>query len=808
MAQKLLLFLIFIIGYAGLFSQDSIKSIHAIRVTNPPKIDGVLNDDVWKNVPVAKEFVQYWPDNGAPAWQKSEVKFIYDNAAFYIGAMLYDTSPDSILTGLSERDNINNSDLMGVYLDLQGNGLNGYGFYVTTSGIQIDVKVDQYNEDLSYDAVWLSETSITDSGWIAEIKIPYTAIRFPNTEIQNWKINIWRTIARYGQHVNWNYIDSEKDGLLPQSGKLLGIKNIKPPLRLSLTPYISAYFEKNPENEAVGTKLNGGMDLKYGLNESFTLDMTLIPDFSQVQSDDKILNLSPYETFYSEKRPFFNEGTELFNKLGMFHSRRIGDEPVRHDDVKDNLNDKDSIIFNQSETKMINATKLSGRTKDGLGIGLFNAMTGEAKAIVADSNGIEKKIITQPFTNYNMIVLDQDLKNNSYINLSNTNYYRPNDGYKTNVTGSEFVLKNKTKKYKFQARGILSQQYNDTAKSIFGHSYYINAGKISGKYQGNVSFLALSNKYNINEMGYMRKNNITETNIFIQYEINKPFWILNSFHTHFDIYGRGINNPFEYTALVIYHNFRITTKELHRAALNSSVFPFGEKDYNETRVEGRYFKGFKKQYHIGGWIETDSRKKVSIFFNPGTRWWDNPGNFRYWLFSSVNYRISNKLSFFYEFGLTEVFNQYGWVETNEDDENIIYFGKRYTKVQYNTFSTKFILNKSSYFTLRMRHYNSIVDYEDQFYELENNGRLKNSTYDENHDESYNIFNIDMKYAWRFAPGSELTIVWKNVIEREDDIIYPNYFDNLDKTFNYEQTNSISLKLIYYLDYLYLVRKNK
>lgn len=795
------------LGSIPVSAQDSVKSIHAVRIDNPPKMDGVLDDEVWKNVPIAKDFVQFRPNNGAPACQRSEVKFLYDNTAFYIGAMLYDTSPDSILTGLSQRDNINNADYMGIYLDPQGNGMNGYGFFVTTSGIQVDMKVDQYNEDSSWDAVWISKTSITDSGWIAEIKIPYTAIRFPNTDIQNWKINVWRNIMRHRQNTNWNFINREKDGLLPQSGKLLGIKGIKPPPRLSLSPYASSYFEKNPENKNIASKLNGGIDIKYGLNESFTLDMTLIPDFSQVQSDDKILNLTPYETYYSEKRPFFNEGTELFNKLGLFHSRRIGGNPVRHDAVNDILNDKDSIISNPSETRMINASKISGRTKNGLGIGAFNAMTREAHAIMVDSAGRERSIITQPFTNYNMLVFDQDLKNNSYFNISNTNLYRPKDKYSANVTGSELALKNKSKKFMLQTRGIVSQKYQDTCKSEFGHSYYLKAAKIYGKFQGNISYLLLSDKYDINEMGFMDRNNFKETNIFLQYEKNRPFWIINSLHTHFDIYSWSLYKPSVFTTSYGYYNITVTFKNLYTAAINASFFPAGYKDYDEPRVYGRYVNKFNKQYHIGVWVNTDSRKKLSVFYNPGIRWWNDPGHYEYWQNASINYRVSNKLSCYYELGFSEVFNEIGWVKTNDNDNNIIYFGRRHVRTVSNAISTNFIFNKSSYISLHIRHYNQNVKYNNQFYELLLNGDLASSSYSNNHNQCYNIFNIDMQYTWRFAPGSEMSVVWKNVIERDNDVLLSTYFENLDKTINYLQTNSISFKVIYYLDYLYL-RKNK
>jgi len=786
-------------------AQDSTKTIRAVRIEKPPVIDGKLNEDVWKNVPVAKDFVQFSPNNGAKAWQRSEVKFLYDNTALYIGAMLYDSSPDSILTGLSERDNINNADYMGIYFDPLGTGMNGFGFFVTASGVQVDVKVDHYNEDASWDAVWKSEVSITDSGWIAEIKIPFTALRFPRTDTQKWKINIWRNIMRHRQNTTWFFVNREKDGVLNQSGRMVGVENIKPPLRLSIMPYVSAYVEKDPDHKKWGSTINGGLDLKYGINESFTLDMTMIPDFGQVQSDDKVLNLSPYETYYGEKRPFFTEGTELFNKLGLFFSRRIGGTPYKSNNVTNELKNKDTILSNPSITQMINATKISGRTKNGLGIGFFNAVTENTYAIIADSNGVERKYETQPYTNYNVIVFDQELKNNSYINLTNTNAWMEKDGYMANVTGSEIFLRNKTKSYGIQARGVISQKYRDTSKSEYGHSCFLQAGKIAGRFQGFVGYQVLSDNYDINDLGYMDKNNYQYTELFMRYEATKPFWKMLYLFSYIDMYHWSIYNPSVFTSNNIYFHTDGTFRNQYSFAINATYLPNGDKDYYEPRVKGRFVIPFIKLYHFGGWINTDPRKKLSFYFNPGRRWNDDPDKYEYWFNESVTYRASDKLSFSYALNYDYDHKTKGWVKTS-DNEDTIYFGIRNVRTIENIFSTEFIFNESSYLSFRLRHYNRNAVYDKQFYELNSDGTLKTSNYSANHNESLNTFNIDMVYTWRFAPGSELSLVWKNMVYDDQSIIVYPYFKNLDNTINFPQTNSFSVKIIYYLDYLYLKRK--
>jgi hypothetical protein len=805
-------FMKFLIASAVLFlftafltAQDSVKSIRIMRIDHPPKIDGKLDDEVWNNIPVAKDFVQFSPDNGAPARQKSEVKFLYDNTALYIGAMLFDSAPDSILTGLSERDNINNADYVGIYFDPSGMGMNGFGFFVTASGVQVDMKVDHYNEDASWDAVWQSEVSITDSGWIAEIKIPFTALRFPRTDVQNWKINVWRNIMRHRQNTNWNFVDRKKDGILSQCGNVTGVQNIIPPLRLSVMPYVSYYIQKNPEYKKWNNSINGGLDLKYGINESFTLDMTMIPDFGQVQSDDKVLNLTPYETYYGEKRPFFTEGTELFNKIGLFYSRRIGGEPYKKGDVDNEKKSKDTILSNPSLTRMINATKVSGRTKSGLGLGIFNAMTGNTFATLADSNGVERKFVTQPFTNYNLLVLDQELKNNSYINFTNTNTWMEKDGYMANVTGGDLVLRNKAKTYSIQTKGIISQKYRDTSKTDYGHAYYLQAGRIAGSFQGNLGYLVLSDKYDINDLGYIDKNNYRVTELFLRYEMTKPIWEIIYLFSYIDINHWRMYNPSVFTSNSLFFHIDGTFSNQYSFGINSTFYPNGDKDYYEPRVKGRFVIPFKKLYHFGGWINTDSRKKLSFFFNPGRRWNDDPEKYEYWFYQSVTYRATDKLSFSYALNYDYDHKTKGWVRTS-DNKDTINFGIRNVRTIENIFTAKFIFNKSAYLSFRLRHYNKNAVYDKQYYELNTDGTLRNSDYSDNNNKNSNTFNIDMMYAWRFAPGSELSLVWKNIVDKEENFTTYPYLTNLKNTMNSPQTNIFSIKVIYYLDYLYLKKK--
>ncbi|MFC2151992.1 DUF5916 domain-containing protein, partial [Bacteroidota bacterium] len=417
------------------FNNDK-RTLETNKVTTSPKIDAEFDDDCWINATIAKDFFQYEPYNGVDPSLPTEVKVVYDDHAIYFAAKMYDTNPDSILKELSTRDSFDgaNADLFGVIINTFNDGVNAVSFIVSASGVQSDAKLTGDDDDENWDAVWESAVKITDDGWNVEMKIPYSALRFPEKEEQIWGLHLWRNIRRYREWSTWNFVDINIQGLINQMGELTGIKDIEPPLRLSVTPYVSGYLENDADDNSWGNDFNAGLDLKWGINKSFTLDMILIPDFGQVQSDDEILNLSPYEIRYDEKRSFFTEGTELFNKGGIFYSRRIGSSPKNSDEVEDQLNVNEEVISNPVETKLINAT-----TNNGLGIGFINAMTGAADAEIRDSITGEKRLYrTQGFTNYNMIVLDQSLKNNSYLSFVNTNVLHAEENYSANVTGGEF----------------------------------------------------------------------------------------------------------------------------------------------------------------------------------------------------------------------------------------------------------------------------------------------------------------------------------------------------------------------------------
>ncbi|HET6769731.1 MAG TPA: DUF5916 domain-containing protein, partial [Chitinophagaceae bacterium] len=314
------------------------KELPAKRTTQAVKIDGLLNDAAWKDAPLMTNLVEFRPKMGAvEAYDvRTEAYLLYDDEGIYFGGFCHERTKDSIARELAGRDGFGANDYVGIIFDTYYDKLNGFEYFVTPLNEQWDSKMspggNNGGEDFTWNAVWKSGAVIHDNGWSFEMFIPYSAIRFGKKEVQNWGMNITRRRRKTEQQSTWNPVDINVNGFLTQEGLWTGITNIKPPLRLQFSPYFSVYANHYPYNkpglENTTTSFNGGMDVKYGINQAFTLDATLIPDFGQVQSDNQVLNLTPFEVKYNEYRPFFTEGTELFNKGNLFYSRRIGGTPI------------------------------------------------------------------------------------------------------------------------------------------------------------------------------------------------------------------------------------------------------------------------------------------------------------------------------------------------------------------------------------------------------------------------------------------------------------------------------------------------
>jgi hypothetical protein len=808
--KVLLLHLLLAISITSGFAQQLIpkKKLSAQRTTNMPKIDGLLTDAAWIDAPVATDFIELRPVPGRiePKDGRTEIKIIYDDYAIYIAARMFD-KPDSIVHELVARDQIGNADFIGVIFDTFLDGVNGYGFFVTAAGVQFDAKYSLIaGEDPAWNAVWESQVALDEQGWTAEIKIPYSALRFSTKAVQNWGLNVTRKRTGTNRQTFWNFVDPKVDGFINQSGVLEGLKDIKAPLRLSFSPYVSTLVSNYPYNtpgvKNTQANINGGMDVKYGINQSFTLDMTLIPDFGQVQSDYRVLNLTPFEVKFNENRQFFTEGTELFNKGDLFYSKRIGSIPSYFDRSK--LKSTDKIIKDPQEGKVLNATKISGRTAGGLGVGVFNAITNKMSTEVEDNNGNRSKFESQPLTNYNIFVLDQSLKNNSSVSVINTNVLRQGSAYDANVSAALFNINDKKNTYFISGAGKMSYLTADPDKANRkGYSYDLQFGKKSGTFTYNYKQEFSDSHFDPSDMGFYMNNNFFDQSLNFAYNVYKPGKWYNSIQAWTEIeYSRRFKSS-DYQSFGVSPGAYIQFKNLWSLELITEFMPKGN-DFYESR-NGTIFRApassrmaifvnpnRAKAYNFGGNI---SLTKMSMF---------NGKTYNFYFFQ--NYRVSDKLAFGLDLNFAPSYNAVNWVGFNGAQA---VFSRYDRNTVENTMDAKYSFTNRMGIQLGVRHYWADRRNKD-FYSLNTDGSL--SPYAgqalQNVDRNYNVFNIDLAYVWQFTPGSELNITYKNAAESNEQVLTKRYGRNFDKVLSGPQNNSLSVKVLYYIDYLNLAKKKR
>lgn len=803
MGQILLIFLFLIPGF--LFSQN--KTISAVFIEdNSIHVDGFA-EELWSGVPVASGFTQVQTKPGEKASFPSKVKIAYDHTGLFVFARMHDPKPDSILREIGQRDQENtNSDEFTVILDTYNDKINGYVFTVTASGVQIDKRISANGEDVSWNAVWYSKVLHDSLGWTVELKIPFSAIRFYSGESMVWGVNFGRGIRRYREISYWNKVDPKVDGLINQSGTLTGLRNIKPPVRLSLTPYVASYLYHESEG-GLSTSQSAGADLKYGINESFTLDLTLIPDFGQVQSDNLVLNLSPFEVRYNEFRPFFTEGTELFNKGGFFYSRRVGGTPIFFQNEYDGVS-REELIENPSSAQLINAFKLSGRTRKGLGIGVFNAVTAPGYAVF-DTSGIRQEILTSPLTNYSVIVADQSLKNNSYISFVNTNVTRSNKVQDANVSGGLFRLVNKSNTLAVKGKAALSALYGfdapeyEETSSVTGHEAELEFAKISGSFTTGIGYLQKSDHYEINDLGYLALNNIKEIYGSMGYSKYSPFWKVNNWHNKLSYsYSRLYSPDLFYKFFVQFTGNTTFTKQFLSVGYTISTEPVPVHDHYEARVPGFAYI-VPENYTISSWISSDYRKKLALDINGSFRRFNEPGRKTWKVSVSPRIRMSNRILVILGEEANFASNDAGFVTLSG---KVPVIGTRDVVTFTQSLNGRFVFSPLMNINLRLRHYWSQAVYEDYFALVPNDVRLQTGEEKvsfnpgEDYDINFNVVNLDLVYSWTFSPGSELNFTWKFYQLDNQSEIYTNYIDLLGYLHGRPFYNTLSLKVLYYLDY--------
>jgi hypothetical protein len=811
------------------------KTINAVKTETAPKIDGELTEAAWQSAPVATDFVQNYPDNLKSSLVKTEVRIVYDDNAVYVGAYLFD-DPKLIRRQLTARDGESQQDVdfFSVFFDTYHDQQNGFQFLVTTANVQTDAKVGgnvstgwgDYG-DKSWDAVWESKTSIKSDGWVVEMRIPYISLRFARKEVQTWGLQFLRQVRRLNETSFWNPVDQNANGFVNQFGHYTGIKNLEPPLRLSFSPYLSTGVRFNPEGSKQGTEWlrSGGMDVKYGINESFTLDATLIPDFGQVISDNVINNLSPFETRFQENRPFFTEGVELFNKAGLFYSRRIGATPSGYGRVENRYgyDNNYEIIKNPSVTKLYNAIKFSGRTKDKLGIGVFNAVTAPMEARIRHVGTRSDTVIqTEPLSNYNIIVIDKAFKGRSSVTFTNTNVMRSSSARDANVSALDWALYSKGNKY------VLSG--NTRYSKIFGHtpynsSYFMNSdtvrlngtkylepydgysgrlrlGKVSGKVRYSVAANLKSEKYDVNDLGYVNAPNEVLYEGSFSYNQYEPTRNFINYNYSLSVFHKYLYEPYSFSSLELQASGFWLFKNFWDTRLIVGAMPVEQRDYFDLQTKGYSMKKPAFFYIINAG-STDSRKRLYVDYQVGYAKGEGEANNYYQSQVGARYRFNNKFSLDVDLSRQHDTKQMGYSFVRESNGAPI-AGYRDFRDLTLVLSGNYNFTPRLNMSLRARHYWSKVHYL-SFWNVDAKGNHIAHDYILDQDQNLNIFNIDAFLNWDFKPGSRLVAGWKNwlgsnYLAAVDGYKYGMYHRNLTESFTLPHGNEFTLRVIFFLDY--------
>jgi len=529
------------------------KIVQAVQANGPINVDGVLEEKVWKTKGYS-DFVQSDPIDGADPTEKTEVWVAYDKDAIYVAARLYDSNPESITSRLGRRDDFVESDWFIFAVDPYYDKRTGFQFAVNPAGSIVDWTL--YNDewkDTTWDGIWESKTHIDDGGWIVEIRIPYNQLRFPKKEEYIWGVNFKRVIKRKNEKLSFVWVPKEDSGYVSRFAKLTGIRGISPRRHIEFLPYSVGEAQFSPEESGNPFQTgkdylgNAGFDLKIGLKSNLTLDTTVNPDFGQVEVDPAVINLSAYETYYQEKRPFFIEGANIFNAFGrggannnvniswsspsLFYSRRIGRAPQGYVS-------RNGYVDYPDRSTILGAFKLSGKIGSGWNFGFINALTAREYAEI-DSDGQRFQEEVEPFSYYGVLRTQKEFNEGAQglgfiatsvvrdLNNENLESTINKNAFSFAIDGWTFLDKNKTwvingwfgstrvdgsqdkilslqqsSIHYFQRPDATHVEVNEEATSMSGWGGRFMINKQKGRFLFNAAFGLLSPGFDSNDAGF------------------------------------------------------------------------------------------------------------------------------------------------------------------------------------------------------------------------------------------------------------------------------------------------------------------
>ena len=797
------------------------------RTNNPPVIDGILDDTCWKTAQKSQDFRMHQPHDNIPASFDTEFSILYDNNNLYVAIRAHDPEPDKIYRQITRRDNVN-SEFVALCIDSYYDKNTCFCFFVNASGVVGDIFIsrDGENNDESWDAIWWAKTTIDEKGWTAEFRIPLSQLRFTDKEEQIWGLDIMRDIHRLNEENFWMEHKRDDQGFVHQFGVLRGLHNIKARKVADIYPYFVSSLntyeaeEGNPYMDGSDIKVNGGIDGKIGLTNNFTLDFTVNPDFGQVEADPATVNLSAFETFFGERRPFFIEGNVITSfKLDvnggteqLFHSRRIGRSPHYWPDLNDN-----EYAKVPNATDIIAAAKVTGRTEKGLRIGVVEAVTQKEYASIS-SNGIDSTQTVEPLTNYTIAALRRDMNEgktqmgvivtavNRKLDDEHLNYLHK-QAYTTGldfrhyfkdhiwqidarvhgsyVQGSTEAISEtqQASSHLFQRPDAPWVNYDSTRTSLSGHGGSARIAKFGGKYRAALKVGWKSPGLELNDVGFVGSTDEIRQNIWLSYQESKPSSFYNYFYVNFTQWNNfnfggqhqnsGVNTQGEIQFKNLW-DFNAGL-EINSEYLSSTALRGGSRLLTPSSTYGWFWLGSDFTKDVDIWVfmlngankdglkrstqlETEVDWKISQYLNFSiyANWEREMSSFQY--VSGVDF--NDETHYILSDLNSETASMQLGVNWNISPNISLEYRARpfFMSGKYNNF--KVVTDgENKIYEERFDLFTDNISLEDDVYSFDENRDMFTDYTIDDPDFVYSSFQSNFVFRWEYQPGSTLFLVW-------------------------------------------------
>jgi hypothetical protein len=833
------------------------------RLSSPrPVIDGKLDDECWKNGTWAGDYHQYIPNEGAKPTYPTELNIQYDDKNLYVAFRAFDAEPEKISRLSGVRDE-NVGDEVGITFDSYRDYRTGFEFTITAWGQKVDlVLFNPANWDFNWNAIWKGKTGVEDSAWVAELEIPFTQLRYSNKDEQVWGLHTWRWISRFQEESNWEIQSKTGPGMLYNFGELKGIRGLRKSRRIEIMPFVLGdlkTLKKEPGNPFTENgKIWGGnlgLDAKIGISSNFTVDLTVNPDFGQVESDPSVMNLSAFETFYEEKRPFFLEGLTIFNydfdDQSLFYSRRIGHSPSL------TINPNDTLYVNSPDkTTILSAIKFSGTTSKGLSVGLIQSITANEYARFSNITGSRSSMKVEPFTNYMVARIQKGYNAGNTVlggMLTSVNRFGEekeleflsDDAYTggldllhhwkdkeffldAKLTGSYVSgsrqsiasLQESSARY-YQRPGAGYLDYDTTRTSLSGLGGKLRIGKGSkGFWRYSTGVTWLSPGLELNDIGYLKSTDAIDQESEVSYFVNKP---VSVFHTYSITLEQFNSWNFNGTYLGSGGHLSLYSEFRNNWIFNANLI------LHSKAIDTRILRGGPEMmmpYSIttSGSAKTDPSKKLIFEFSYSYEGSGNNSGASYTLEPGISFRPVNSLK------ITVA-------STYEDNQNSLQFvdtknylsEKRYIlgNIDQQTFGLTFrldlnltpefsvlyygspFISRGSYSDFKRVTVPDARNYNSRFVVF-NNPQLSGNNFglDENNDNvaDYYIGNPDFNFhqfrsnlvaKWEYRPGSYIYLVWSSDRTGRSNYSDASFADSFSLLKNVFPNNIFLIKLNYW-----------